>query len=266
MRFSQLLLLLAPTVAPAATLTCDIPETTIIPRTAIYDSTVSTAGTDLGTNSWYAVGAVENKIDGVWRSCAPDVCTYDTVTFTSLQTGEKPFTPWASSRDGFRTNSPIGANETVTLRIVYRVTPPDGGNLAATETRIALRVQPFPAAVSLATIYGTSNYGVTYPTETLSYPAPDQHNFGDLIHSSTGTPLTLPSTPQGNLRGNILWSGPPGTTMTGNLGTTNSIQIPPDTAKNIDIAGNSLQVELLASETASPGPISGNLTLTLTCP
>ena len=203
---------------------------------------------------------------GLGRYCTPADCTIlemkitDNLgnTYAPVYNAAAPGV-WSSP-----TAAPSGATLYGTVR--YRLTPADGSIWYGGNIITKLGVTVFNNTQMSGDGTFTNTEATTIAGTTGSYLAPDQHNFGDLAPASTGTPLVLPAPSSGSLNAKLLWNGPAGTTMTRKIGSGSASNVKPGTIIQLDTAGNGLQVDLHASETAEPGPISGNLTLPLTCP
>lgn len=261
---------LAPPPSLATRLTCTTPGAYTVPTTQTFSRTTSIAGTD---RSWpmYPGLRITVPTQVMRRDLAVSdvVMTHISVTDPTGKTYATPrpiddyFGPtWISS-----TSVPNGSTR-LTWTYSYRIVPSDGSTLTSDRafnvTTAAVWVDGNDKTnnnIAIATDPAT--YSAT--NETV-YDAPNQHNFGDLIPGSAGIPLVLPAPRTGSLNAAILWNGPAGTSMTQKIGSGSAVNVKPGTTNPLDTAGNSLRLDLNASNTASPGAVTGNLTLTLTCP
>lgn len=200
--------------------------------------------------------------------------TIESVSFRDDKgTTYKPAVPILDSNGWAAWYSPtnIPSQATVTATAKYRLTPADGKIKTGTNTfsRVDLvRISGGTAVGQGLSSILNNDKGIKISAGTISYQTPNQHSFGDIsTDAPDGIPLVLPAPPPtGSLRANIFWSGPTGTTMSRKIGTAASINIPKGTNTEVNTAGQSLQLDLKASKTASPGAVNGSLTLTLTCP
>ncbi|QIP90963.1 hypothetical protein HAP32_01482 [Serratia fonticola] len=253
----------------AATLTCTPPGAYVISKTQPISGTTNwLASTDRSTPMYPALHI--RTTQGVRDLTVSDIVM--TRISVNDQLGTKYATPTPAEHPWgpmWRSPTPVPRGSTrLYWSYSYRIVPSDGSTLSANaafsvvtqalwtdgSSRINDNVQ---VAVEPATHYGTN---------PAVYNAPNQHNFGDIAPATTGTPLVLPAPLSGNLHAAILWNGPAGTTMTRKIGSGSAVNVKPGSTSNLDTAGTGLQLDLLASDTASPGAITGNLTLTLTCP
>lgn len=254
----------------AAQLSCDTAAIDSgFPRERTYGGTASLRLND--TSPYYAALSIM-ATPSPWPRA--DDITIESLTFSDqLGTPYRPAVP-ALHRDGWAawyspTTVPRGA--LVTVQISYRLTPSDGSTQQGRLTASKLYLSMMDGATMLPGAYTADaniDYGVKIPARSITYQTPNQHSFGDISTDSPGgIPLVLPAPPAtGSLRADILWSGPTGTTMSRKIGSAATVDIPQGTNTSVNTAGQSLQLDLKASKTASPGAINGNLTLTLTCP
>lgn len=252
----------------AATLTCDPPDKNgWFPRTTVYSATTTVRRANTSEIVYPVVQIFMLQTPAGTQYCDPTKCTVAITITDSAGTTYQPAVPYqAASGSAYRspTSVPAFTSTTVTISVQYSITPADGSTMHGRLTR----VYPW--------VYNASNqpvgFGDTVDTNSISdasavYQAPNQHDYGQISAlNPTGLPLTLPPPPSGSLRANVLWKGPAGTSMDGTIGASEIVPIPMGVATMMDTAGQGLQVDLRATKTATPGPITGNLTLTLTCP
>lgn len=276
LRYLLPLLLAAP--ATASTLTCDSTTGYVFPRTTTYTATASTRGPEtvpplapLGSALYAAF-----YIQGPAYNCTPENCTiisaqvtdnrgtvYATPVFHQSYPGMGSTPIWVSP-----TSVPALSTPTVfTCTVSVQITPTDGSTLTGPAASSSIKTSCNPVVDGLTRTGGVVTAGRATPVlSTIDYQSPDQHDFGDVPPNSTGNRLVLPAPSSGSLAAEILWYGPSGTSMTRKIGSAGPFNVPPGSTYELDTAGKGLQLDLKASDTASPGEITGNLTLTLTCP
>lgn len=260
------LLLLVPYLAPAASLTCASASGDLFPRDTVYTYTSTMRVTNTAAATYPAVSM--QVYNGTWVYCLETGCvTNESVSFTDdKNTKYAPPSPYTNflGRTVLRSPTAVPTGATVSAVYKYRITPPDGSTMRGNFTRNT-------SALYMA---DTSPNGNGEPTDipstpytgSVSYQAPDQHDFGDVSSDNPdGKSLILPPPTNGFMLANIGWTGPAGTTMNGRVGDASPTILPPGTATPVD-ASHGLQVDLHAAPSALPGPVSGSLTLTLTCP
>lgn len=267
LRFLPLFVLALP--ALGAELTCTTPGYNAYPRDTVY------TGSRHVSSRWSGAlnPAVVLYTTAPTTYCTPADCTVVEIKFTD-DVGTLYAAPTYNAAIGRGTwSSPtvIPASTTqsnVYVTVRYRHTPADGSTLIGTGSTNA--DQAF--TLSNDTILSGSTYNIVKTNATAvagittSYQPPNQHDFGDIPPSGAGIPLVLPAPSSGSLAAKILWNGPAGISMTRKIGSGSATDVKKGTTYQLDTDGKGLQLDLNASNTASPGAITGNLTLTLTCP
>ena len=260
-----ILLLAPPLPAEATALTCTPPGAYAVPRTQEFTGSASGKGGVDRPFSLYpglrvnALKATTADIEIVRLTIRDEYGT----TYSKPIPRETFFGPtWKSP-----TPVPKGS-ASITFDYTIKIVPADGSTQSSPSAyNVAVTGVWMDAQDDVYSYTDPRRYPATYVgTTTQTYNAPDQHDFGDLPPSSSGLSLVLPAPSSGNLIAKILWNGPTGTSMTRKIGTAGPINVQPGSTYQLDTAGKGLQLDLKASDTASPGEITGNLTLTLTCP
>lgn len=255
--------------SPAATLTCERPSVNKgFPRDQVYS--VNTT-----YNGWYgrrsAQPAIQLYSDGPLAYCTPENCTILEISVRDNR-GNTYATPTYNSSIGkgiwsSPTYYPSDDFVNLSISVRYRHTPANGTTQSGTATYVYLDATQYPGTTVTGRPSRLAKTDATYVAGvSASYQTPDKHDFNDIAPAGTGTPLVLPAPTKGSLNAKILWNGPTGTTMTRKIGSGSTVNVTPGTTNQLDIGGNSLRLDLNASNTASPGAITGNITLTLTCP